>query len=75
VFLHEYRNGHGHDGNELHGDGLGNGDQGADPNKLVAITDNLSAGGPTPPTGETFTNPLSAGNLETLRGVSFTPGT
>jgi hypothetical protein len=52
----------------------GNGDQGADPNKLVAITDSLSAGGPTPPSGESFTTVRAAGNLEVLRGVSFTPG-
>jgi hypothetical protein len=53
----------------------GNGDQGADPNKLVVITDTLSAGGPTPPSGESFTTLKSAGNGEVLRGVSFTPGT
>jgi hypothetical protein len=53
----------------------GSGDQGADPNQLVAITDILSAGGPTPPAGEGFTTVRSAGNLEVLRGVSFTPGT
>jgi hypothetical protein len=53
----------------------GSGDQGADPNQLVAITDLLSAGGPTPPVGENFTTVRSAGNLEVLRGVSFTPGT
>jgi hypothetical protein len=53
----------------------GNGDQGADPNKLVVITDSLDAQGPTPPTGESFTILRSAGNLEVLRGVSFTPGT
>ena len=53
----------------------GNGDQGADPNKLVAITDSLGAAGPTPPSGESFTTVRAAGNLEVLRGVSFTPGT
>jgi hypothetical protein len=53
----------------------GNGDQGADPNKLVAITDSLAAGGPSAPNGETFTTLRSAGNLEVLRGVSFGPGT
>jgi len=53
----------------------GNGDQGADPNQLVVITDSLSAAGPTPPVGESFTTLKSAGNLEVLRGVSFTPGT
>jgi hypothetical protein len=51
----------------------GSGDQGADPNQLVVIRDNLSAGGPTPPTGESFTTLKSAGNAEVLRGVSFTP--
>ena len=53
----------------------GNGDQGADPNQLVAITDSLDAGGPIPPAGESFTTRRSAGNLGVLRGVSFTPGT
>ena len=52
----------------------GNGDQGADPNKLVAITDTLSATGPTPPSGESFTTLRTAGYGEVLRGVSFTPG-
>ncbi|HEV3113756.1 MAG TPA: hypothetical protein VGY99_24985 [Candidatus Binataceae bacterium] len=51
----------------------GNGDQGADPNKLVTITDSLSA--TSLPTGEIFTTVRAAGNLEVLRGVSFTPGT
>jgi hypothetical protein len=51
----------------------GSGDQGADPNKLVAITDNLSA--TTLPASESFTTVRSAGFGEVLRGVSFTPGT
>jgi hypothetical protein len=51
----------------------GSGDQGADPNKLVSISDNLAA--TTLPGGESFTTPDSAGNGEVLRGVSFTPGT
>jgi hypothetical protein len=50
----------------------GNGDQGADPNKLVAITDNVSA--TSLPAGESFSTLRSANNLEVLRGVSFTPG-
>ena len=50
----------------------GNGDQGADPNKLVAVTDNLST--VTPP-AESFTTVRAAGFGEVLRGVSFTPGT
>jgi len=51
----------------------GSGDQGADPNKLVVITDTLDATGPTPPTGESFITLKSAGFGEVLRGVSFTP--
>ena len=51
----------------------GSGDQGADPNKLVMITDTLSA--TTPPAGESFVTLRSANSGETLRGVSFTPGT
>ena len=50
----------------------GNGDQGADPNKLVAVTDNLST--VTPPAAH-FTTVRAAGFSEVLRGVSFTPGT
>jgi hypothetical protein len=49
----------------------GNGDQGADPNKLVAITDNLSATTPLP--SESFHTMRSAGFGEVLRGVSLTP--
>jgi hypothetical protein len=51
----------------------GSGDQGADPNKLVAITDSLSA--TTLPTRESFVTLKSAANGEVLRGVSWTPGT
>jgi hypothetical protein len=51
----------------------GSGDQGADPNKLVAITDTLAA--TTLPAGESFRTVRSARNAEVLRGVSFTPGT
>ena len=51
----------------------GNGDQGADPNKLVEITDMLSA--TTLQTGESFTTIKTAAFGEVLRGVSFTPGT
>jgi hypothetical protein len=51
----------------------GSGDQGADPNKLVAVTDQLSA---TSPAGyEHFVTVRSAGYGQVLRGVSFTPGT
>ena len=49
----------------------GNGDQGADPNQLVVITDELSA--TTVPTNEGFTTLRTAGFGEVLRGVSFTP--
>jgi len=51
----------------------GNGDQGADPNRLVAITENLAA--TTLPSGESFTVVRNAGFGEVLRGVSWTPGT
>ena len=51
----------------------GNGDQGADPNKLVAITDSPSASAPG--AGEQFWTVRSAGYGEVLRGISFTPGT
>ena len=49
----------------------GNGDQGADPNKLVKITDDLDA--TTVPAGESFTTVRSARRLEVLRGVAFAP--
>jgi hypothetical protein len=51
----------------------GGGDQGADPNMLVSITDNIAA--TTPPAGESFSAIYSAGYGEVLRGISFTPGT
>ena len=50
----------------------GGGDQGADPNKLVVITDN--PGAQTLP-AESFATFESARSGEVLRGVSFTPGT
>ncbi len=50
----------------------GGGDQGADPNKLVAVTDQLSA--TTAPSWAKFYTVRSAGFGEVLRGVSFTPG-
>ncbi|HMH92666.1 MAG TPA: hypothetical protein VK586_16460, partial [Streptosporangiaceae bacterium] len=50
----------------------GGGDQGADPNRLVAVTDRLAAA--TAP-AESFTTVRAAGFGEVLRGVSFTPGT
>jgi hypothetical protein len=51
----------------------GNGDQGADPNQLVMITDRLAA--TSAPAGESFAAIRAARFGEVLRGVSFTPGT
>lgn len=51
----------------------GGGDQGADPNKVVAITDRLGA--QTVPAGESFRTLEAARSGQVLRGVSFTPGT
>ena len=51
----------------------GSGDQGADPNKLVMITDKLAA--TTLPANESFKTVRTAAFGEALRGVSFTPGT
>jgi hypothetical protein len=50
----------------------GSGDQGADPNKLVEVTDSLAA---TTPGTETFGIVRSARSRRVLRGISFTPGT
>ncbi len=50
----------------------GNGDEGADPNRLVEITDDLSAA--SLPASENFHTVRSAGFGEVLRGVSMTPG-
>jgi hypothetical protein len=49
------------------------GDQGADPNKLVSITDSLAA--TTLPAGESFTTLKVAGYGEVLRGVAVVPPT
>jgi hypothetical protein len=51
----------------------GSGDQGADPNQLVMITDRLAA--TAAPAGESFAVVRTARFGEVLRGVSFTPGT
>ena len=51
----------------------GGGDQGADPNKLVSVTDLLSA--TSAPSGESFQTVQPATSGEVLRGVSVTPGT
>jgi hypothetical protein len=53
----------------------GNGDQGADPNKLVAITDVVANTNPAVGAAESFVTIRTAGYGEVLRGVSFTPGT
>jgi hypothetical protein len=50
----------------------GSGDQGADPNELVSVTDNPASAAPAP--GEAFRLVRAAGFGEVLRGVSFTPG-
>jgi hypothetical protein len=49
----------------------GGGDTGADPDKLVVITDNLKS--TTLPAEERFFTLRTAGFGEVLRGVSFTP--
>jgi hypothetical protein len=53
----------------------GSGDQGADPNKLVRITDNLSNTTPAGAANEKFVTLRTARSGEVLRGVSLTPGT
>jgi hypothetical protein len=53
----------------------GNGDTGADPNQLVAITDRLKDTTATQAATEKFFPIRRAGFAEVLRGVSFTPGT
>jgi hypothetical protein len=50
----------------------GSGDQGADPNKLVAIKDSVSS--TSLPADESFTMLRTARTGEALRGVSFAPG-
>jgi hypothetical protein len=53
----------------------GNGDTGADPNRLVIITDAIANQGTRAPSNERFFPLKLAGFGEVLRGVSFTPGT
>ena len=55
--------------------GIVNGDGTANNYAIFLMTDRLDTVEPTPPTGESFIILRSAGNLEVLRGVSFTPGT
>ena len=52
----------------------GNGDQGADPNRLVVVRDKLANTDPTVASTEKFVTLRQAGFAEVLRGVSFTPG-
>jgi acid phosphatase len=49
------------------------GDQGADPNRLVAITDNLGFTTPAQASNEVFSTLRTARYGEVLRGISFTP--
>ena len=51
----------------------GGGDQGADPNKLVTITDRLDA--TSLPAWESFYTVVPAAYDQVVRGVSVTPGT
>ncbi len=51
----------------------GNGDQGADPNRLVAIIDDINNTDPTKAAKESFVTIRKAGFAEVLRGVSFAP--
>ncbi len=53
----------------------GSGDSGADPNKLVRITDNLSNTTAAGAASEKFVTLQTARLGEVLRGVAFTPGT
>jgi uncharacterized protein (TIGR03437 family) len=50
-----------------------NGDQGADPNKLVSITDVIANTSPSAAASESFTTLRTANSGEVLRGVSLTP--
>ena len=51
----------------------GGGDQGADPNALVSITDNLAA--TSLPTTESFTTLMAPTYGQVIRGVAFVPTT
>ncbi len=53
----------------------GSGDQGADPNKLVEITDRLGATSASKGVHERFRTVVKATYGQVIRGVSFTPGT
>lgn len=53
----------------------GSGDQGADPNKLVEITDRLGATSTSEVGWERFHPVMAATYGQVVEGVSFTPGT
>jgi hypothetical protein len=53
----------------------GSGDQGADPNRLVQITDQLGATAPSQVAHETFHTVMPATYGQVVRGVAMTPGT
>ena len=53
----------------------GNGDVGADPNRLVAVRDELKNTSTSVASREKFTTLRAAGFAEVLRAVSFTPDT
>jgi hypothetical protein len=53
----------------------GSGDQGADPNKLVEITDNLAATNASQAAHEKFSTVVQATYGQVVRGVAVTPGT
>jgi hypothetical protein len=53
----------------------GDGDTGADPDRLVVIQDSLNNTDPTVAAGEQFYTLRTAGFGEVLRGISFAPGT
>ncbi len=53
----------------------GNGDVGADPNRLLVINDRLANTSTTVAAKETFSIVRQAGFAEVLRGVAFAPGT
>ena len=53
----------------------GSGDQGADPNKLVEITDSLRATTASQATHERFRTVMQATYGQVVRGAAFTPGT
>ncbi len=52
----------------------GSGDQGADPNQLVAVTDNPSPTATAPAAGEAFHTVVAPDYGRVVRGVSLTPG-